>query len=139
MDIRDTADQLNRHLVKDTEKMTITIPESKEIDDELIDTVFPAKYEVCDVCEGKGHYVNPNIDRHGLSSEDFDEDPDFRDQYISGIYDIQCRNCKGKGMELVIDGDRTSAEDLNLWKDYMESFYRDMEESRQEARVFVGY
>jgi hypothetical protein len=51
--------------------------------------------EVCERCRGEGSHVNPNIDGHGLSQEDFDEDPDFKENYMSGVYDVQCEECKG--------------------------------------------
>ncbi len=61
-----------------------------------IEVEFPAKYQVCGVCDGKGKVVNPAIDSNGLTQEDFDEDPDFRENYFSGMYDIECPHCHGK-------------------------------------------
>jgi hypothetical protein len=54
------------------------------------------KWIVCPVCEGSGKTVNPDIDAHGLTREDFDDDPDFAESYRSGLYDIACRGCGGK-------------------------------------------
>lgn len=54
------------------------------------------KYQVCPVCQGEGTTVNPNIDAHGLSPEDFHDDPDFAEDYHSGVYDITCQACEGK-------------------------------------------
>jgi len=50
---------------------------------------------VCPVCNGEGKTVNPNIDCNGLTREDFDDDPDFREDYMSGMYDITCQACRG--------------------------------------------
>jgi hypothetical protein len=50
---------------------------------------------LCPVCEGEGKTVNPNIDDNGLTREDFDEDPDFAQDYINGVYDITCNACGG--------------------------------------------
>jgi hypothetical protein len=50
---------------------------------------------ICPVCDGEGKTVNPNIDAHGLTAEDFREDPDFAEDYKSGIYDITCAACNG--------------------------------------------
>jgi hypothetical protein len=52
-------------------------------------------YIVCPVCEGEGTTVNPNIDCNGLSAEDFRDDPDFAEDYMSGVYDITCKACNG--------------------------------------------
>ena len=54
------------------------------------------KLILCPVCSGHGTTVNPDIDSHGLSAEDFREDPDFAEDYFSGTYDIQCQACLGK-------------------------------------------
>lgn len=56
----------------------------------------PEKFCVCTLCKGEGTVVDPNIDAHGLSREDFDEDPDFAEEYMNGAYDIQCPRCKGQ-------------------------------------------
>lgn len=50
---------------------------------------------ICPVCDGEGKTVNPNIDAHGLTAEDFREDPDFAEDYRSGLYDITCAACNG--------------------------------------------
>jgi hypothetical protein len=50
---------------------------------------------LCPVCNGEGTTVNPNIDANGLTAEDFNEDPDFREDYMSGVYDITCAACNG--------------------------------------------
>jgi len=57
-----------------------------------------AEREICDLCNGWQKVVNPSIDCGGLTQDDFDEDPDFRDEYFSGAYDIQCPQCRGLGM-----------------------------------------
>jgi hypothetical protein len=50
---------------------------------------------LCPVCNGEGKTVNPNIDDNGLTEEDFREDPDFAEDYKSGVYDITCNACHG--------------------------------------------
>ena len=57
--------------------------------------LFPADLEVCYTCEGKGTHVNPRIDAGGLTREDFYDDPEFRDEYRAGFYDVVCNTCKG--------------------------------------------
>jgi hypothetical protein len=54
------------------------------------------KWIMCPVCEGNGKHVNPAIDCQGLTSEDFDQDPDFMDDYMSGLYDVVCAGCHGQ-------------------------------------------
>lgn len=57
--------------------------------------VVPSKFEVCPKCEGNGKFVNPSIDSHGISAQEFAEDPDFAEQYFSGVFDKTCDECGG--------------------------------------------
>jgi DnaJ-class molecular chaperone len=54
------------------------------------------KWIVCPVCKGEGTTVNPAIDCNGLTAEDFRDDPDFAEGYMSGAYDITCQACDGR-------------------------------------------
>lgn len=70
---------------------------------------LPAKYEVCDQCEGEGTILNPNIGQHAYSQEEFDEafEPgsEEREHYFKrgGMYDVTCPSCKGKRVVAVLD------------------------------------
>ena len=64
------------------------------------EVTFPAAYEVCGVCEGKGRYVNPDIDRNGLDPNEYDYA--FMEDYMNGVYDITCRRCGGDRVVLEI-------------------------------------
>ncbi|MFI5222641.1 MAG: hypothetical protein ACHQX3_00100 [Nitrospirales bacterium] len=64
-----------------------------DLDDQ--EQIIPAVYGVCPTCDGKGKHVNPAIDSHGISPEEFDEDPGFREDYFSGLYDMRCVECGG--------------------------------------------
>ena len=59
------------------------------------------KFEVCGQCRGSGKVVNPSIDCGGLTQEDFYDDPDFEEAYMSGRYDQTCPNCGGKRVEAI--------------------------------------
>lgn len=74
----------------------------------LAEVEFPAKFEVCERCRGKGSHCNPAIDGNGLSREDFDEDPDFEEAYFRGDYDVSCYECKGLRVVPVVDEERLS-------------------------------
>lgn len=56
------------------------------------------RFEVCPACHGRGKYVNPSIDAHGLTREDFDNDPDFEESYWRGDYDVVCKLCDGRNV-----------------------------------------
>lgn len=57
---------------------------------------LPTRWAVCPVCNGAGTHVNPSIDCGGLSAEDFDEDPDFAEDYMAGAYNVPCNRCGGR-------------------------------------------
>lgn len=70
--------------------------------DEVVNEL-PSRKEVCGRCYGEGKHVNPNIDSHGISREEFDEDPDFKEAYFSGVYDVTCHECNGLRVVDVVD------------------------------------
>jgi RecJ-like exonuclease len=89
----------------------------------------PAKRTVCPRCEGTGTHVNPSIDGHGLTQEDFDADPDFAEGYFNGRYDVRCEECDGRNVVEVPDLSRLTAEER-------EDYYRAQDEeaaARREA------
>ena len=81
------------------------------------DGVFeiPVEWEVCDTCRGSGKVVNPNIDAGGLTREDFDEDPDFREEYFSGAYDVQCPECNGRNVTPAVRLPKEVHDAVNEW------------------------
>jgi hypothetical protein len=85
-------------------------------DDEEQDVEVPVRYEVCPTCEGQGSHVNPSVDCDGLTAEDFAEDPDFAEDYVSGCYDVPCYECSGQRVIAVIDEDRCDKEILEKWR-----------------------
>ena len=54
-----------------------------------------SQFELCPACEGRGSRVNPAIDGHGISPEEFAEDPEFLENYLGGMYDEPCPLCRG--------------------------------------------
>lgn len=66
------------------------------------DVKLPARWEICDRCEGDGHHSNPSIDGNGLP-EEFAEDEEFMQGYMRGAYDVACEVCSGRGRVLVVD------------------------------------
>lgn len=96
MDHRDYSHYPEYSVKQDHENRTLIL-----YPDEIEELVLIAKYDVCPSCEGRGRYVNPLIDSHGLTAEDFADDPDFQEAYFSEQYDITCRSCNGRNVILV--------------------------------------
>ena len=66
---------------------------------------LPSKKEICPQCHGEGTHVNPSIDGNGLTYENFDDDPDFYENYFNGHYDVVCHTCNGHNVVDVLDED----------------------------------
>lgn len=100
--------------------MNELIPLKWESDsNEEIEHYFPAKYEVCDVCEGKGSYVNRNIDGNGITSSEWEEaGEEFQEDYMSGKYDVQCEECKGLRVILFVDEDALLPEEKSMYEEF---------------------
>jgi hypothetical protein len=94
--------------------------------------IIKCHYEVCDLCNGKGSHVNPSIDAHGISSEEFYEDPDFAENYFSGVYDVACYQCGGKRVVPIPNDDDPGKEDYN---NYISDHYEYMAEIEAERRM----
>lgn len=97
-----------------------------------VEHTLPAKFEVCGTCRGSGTHVNPSIDGNGLTREDFDEDPDFRDAYFDGVYDVTCQTCGGQRVVPVVDEERADKGLLALYQKQQEDQERHNAECRSE-------
>lgn len=67
------------------------------------EVAVPCHFEVCSTCDGRGRYVNPSIDAHGITAEEWDRDWSYeeRQEYLSGGYDVTCATCGGRRVEPV--------------------------------------
>ena len=89
----------------------------------------PFTYGVCPLCDGKGSHVNPSIDSGGLTADDFYEDPEFKENYMNGTYDIPCNECHGKRVVPVCDDPEVLKErELNA-----------LYELEREVEIRMGY
>ena len=99
---------------------------------------LPGKFEVCDRCEGRGKHVNPAIDEHGLSRDDFDQDPDFEEAYFSGRYDVRCYDCNGLRVMPVVDEQKLTKREKVLYDSHCDRLADDASyawEASQERRM----
>jgi hypothetical protein len=90
---------------------------------------LPAQYEVCRRCRGAGKHVNPAVDGHGITAEEWEDDwdDDSREGYMSGRYDVQCEECGGERVTMVVDEGACDPETL-------EKYFRDRaDREREEA------
>jgi RecJ-like exonuclease len=110
--------------------VTVTKTHYSRHSDREFEVVFPARYEVCDRCDGKGTHTNPAIDGNGISPEEFREDPDFEEAYFRGDYDVSCSVCHGQRVVAVVDEPRLKGRKALLWKVIEQ---REMDDSRERS------
>jgi hypothetical protein len=87
----------------------------EELNSDEIVVDLPFKYVTCGLCDGKGKHVNPSIDYCGITQEDFDDDPGFKEDYFSGVYDVTCYRCHGKRVEPKLNIDEKSSAKLKAY------------------------
>jgi hypothetical protein len=105
-------------------KLTVTILNAEG--DEI---ALPAKHEVCPRCEGHGSHVNPAIDGNGITeSEMYEAGEDFREDYMAGVYDVRCEECKGNRVVAVVNRDALTDEQRTA----LERHERAQEESARD-------
>jgi RecJ-like exonuclease len=91
---------------------------------------IPAKYALCDTCEGSGMMENPAFSNGFTSSEWAEMDADSRDTYMQGGYDVPCDCCGGKRVVLVVDEQR-----LTFGHRRALVFKRQMDRAAREVRA----
>lgn len=110
----------------DEKEMTLRISYEDE-DGEEVTIILPAKYEVCETCNGKGKHVHAGIDSHGISADEFAEDPDFRDDYYSGRYDVSCDECNGNRVVPEVHEDALTEDQREAYERYLYERNMDMD------------
>lgn len=89
------------------------------------------KFEVCGCCRGSGSVVNPSIDCCGLTQSDFDDDPDFYDDYMGGAFDVTCPECKGnRVVPHIVFADPKIAKAIAEWIEEDAAFAREIAHER---------
>ena len=97
------------------------------------DRELPCKWVACPVCDGKGTHVNPSIDCCGITAEDFDEDPDFREDYMAGVYEQTCNRCNGRTTIQDVDEERCTPDQLEAWSAKLQ------DEADERRNAAMGY
>jgi len=86
---------------------------------------LPAHYEVCWRCRGKGTHDHPAFSNGFTAEEMHEHGDDFREDYMAGVYDVTCMECRGKRVLLVPSRDAikegTAAHELLMALDSMEA------------------
>lgn len=83
------------------------------IDGEQVEVDLPAIRVVCPECDGTGKVLMDGLRGAVFTPEEMDEDPDFKESYFSGDYDVTCDYCKGKNVVDEVDYDECTEEQRN--------------------------
>lgn len=145
MDSRDFARKMGDWYSSiDVNSFTATVTRTVyDSDDNRVEETFtvPFRYEVCDLCNGRGTHVNSSIDSNGLTSEDFDQDDDFREDYFSGAYDVPCCQCHGNKVTPKYDEARAKPdvkEKMRAYNEYRQEFAQEIVSDAYTRRMESG-
>jgi len=98
---------------------------------------LPAKYEVCPRCAGSGVHDHPAFSSGITSSEWAEWGAEDQESYMQGAYDVQCSECDGQRVVLVVDEDKCPA---GLLARYEKHQSRQAAYARErEAEIRYGY
>jgi len=121
--------------VSEEEKCTIDLIN----DDGYI--ALPFIFDVCPTCNGKGSYVNPDIDFNGITEGEWENwSYGEQEEYLSGYYDITCAECNGQRVVPIIDKTYLSEAEkvfVKMVEKKREEEYREAVESQREFEM--GY
>lgn len=81
--------------------------------------------EVCGACSGSGTTTaHIECEGGGFTASEWNEmcdgDPDFADDYFSGVYDRPCPSCKGQNVKPAPDIDSLDEEDRHILESALE-------------------
>lgn len=90
---------------------------------------LPAKWEICSRCDGNGTHVNPNVDGHGITSEEWANEwaEEEKEAYLEGRYDVRCNDCSGSGKRLILDEDAAKQKDPAILQLYFQQLREEAE------------
>lgn len=134
MDARDREAMMGKWYDRFDERRMVFELEWENEEGDPIELELPARYEVCDLCQGKGSHTNPSIDSNGLTREDFDEDPDFREDYLSGMYDVPCYRCGGSRVKPVLNEEMATEEQKKIMTEIFQSRSEEYWQREQEMK-----
>lgn len=93
---------------------------------------LPAHWAICDRCNGEG---KSSAHLGAFTGEQMREDPEFAEDYMSGVYDKPCHVCSGTGKVQIVDRDRCKSEEQLAALKHMDDKAEWEAESRAERRA----
>jgi RecJ-like exonuclease len=97
---------------------------------EDVEEEIPTKLALCNTCDGKGYQALHGI---ALTQDDLaDWSQEEKETYMDGGYNTPCGTCRGTGRINVIDEDRCTSEQIELYRKQQEQFWADEAVARSE-------
>lgn len=94
---------------------------------------LPYKWAICSRCKGNGTH---DAWRNGLTQEDLaEQDQDFIDNYVGGMFDVPCDECHGSGKVREPDTDRMTPYVLTLYNRELDAYLQALAEEAAERRA----
>lgn len=90
------------------------MPTTKYLEEYATEENLPMHNVLCWRCDGNG--VHDCFEGGFSSSDEFAQDPDFHEDYMSGAYDTACSECGGRRVLRVPDEERMTPEQLEDWE-----------------------
>lgn len=103
-------------------------------EEDFVVVTLPTKFAVCSRCDGTGVHDNPAFS-DGITPEQFDEDPDFKEAYFSGRYDVRCEVCDGLRVESVPDEERCEPWKIKAYHEHLDGIRSCLAEMEAERRM----
>lgn len=94
---------------------------------------LPATVEVCGRCGGTGKHDHPAFS-NGLG-EDQLGDFEFMEGYHSGNYDVNCEECAGRNVQMVVDAEKADPTILEILYRYEDDLWASQQEEAAERRM----
>ena len=85
---------------------------------------LPHRFDVCHRCDGHGTDRGASVECDGggfTASEWAEQDEDFREDYLAGVYDRPCGACGGQRVVAVVDEERCDPALLKAYQDDQEA------------------
>ncbi len=117
------------------EKRMLAFVELDDGESEPREVGIPIEFGVCGTCGGKGRHVNPSIDAHGITGDEWAQwSPDEQEAYLSGGYDMDCHECGGKRVVPMPAEERLTAEQRDALEHVRELARERLEDHRTTMR-----